>query len=192
MKDFDDIFKERLEDFEMKLPATDRNLFLKRKAAREHAAKRRRSYLSLAVGIPAAAAIIITLFMTTYILTTYEPAFIDEFVVAEEDLENGVVYTADLMPEYPGGPVAMQAYLAKEMVYPEWAVKDSIQGRVLVSFVVEKDGSLTDPKVLKKVHPLLDEEALRVVSGMSGWNPGMLNGDTCRVRMTIPVNFRLY
>ena len=87
MKDFDDIFKERLEDFEMKLPATDRNAFLKRKAAREHAAKRRRSYLSLAVGIPAAAAIIMTLFMTTYMFTTYEPSFVDEFVVAEEDLE---------------------------------------------------------------------------------------------------------
>ena len=77
------------------------------------------------------------------------------------------------------------------MKYPSDALRDSIKGRVLVQFTVEKDGSITDIEVLKHVHPLLDKEAVRIVSGMPRWIPGKHFGFPRRVRYTIPVTFRL-
>ena len=95
------------------------------------------------------------------------------------------------MPSFPGGATALFDYLSENIKYPEDCEKDSIQGRVIVTFVVEKDGSLTEAKVVKGVHPSLDEEALRAVKGMPKWIPGAWNGERVRTKYTIPVTFKL-
>ncbi len=95
------------------------------------------------------------------------------------------------MPSFPGGTKKLMDYLNKNIRYPEALAETCIQGRVIISFVVEKDGSISDIKVAKSLDPLLDEEAVRVVSGMPKWNPGKQNGVTVRVKYTVPVTFRL-
>ena len=95
------------------------------------------------------------------------------------------------MPLFPGGTNALQAYLEENVKYPNDCKEVCVQGRVVISFFVEKDGSISDAKVVKSVYPSLDEEALRVVSGMPKWCPGKLNGQSVRIKYTIPVNFRL-
>ena len=95
------------------------------------------------------------------------------------------------MPEYSGGMEELMKYLQKNVKYPKEAQEQGKQGRVIVEFVVEKDGSITDTKVMKPVDPLLDAEALRVVSAMPNWNPGKQRGKEVRTRFTLPVTFRL-
>jgi|GEM_PF-305404 len=97
----------------------------------------------------------------------------------------------DNMPEFPGGVQGLLNYMRETIMYPPQARKDSIQGRVLVTFVINKDGSIVEPEVVKSAHPLLDEEALRMVEKMPAWKPGEQNGKPVRVKYTIPVNFRL-
>ena len=97
----------------------------------------------------------------------------------------------EVMPEYPGGFPELMKFLSSNIKYPEEAFKKDIQGKVPVQFVVEKDGSLTEFKVFKSVDPLLDAEALRVLKTMPKWTPGKEDGKPVRVKMTIPVNFRL-
>ncbi|MBO4851646.1 MAG: energy transducer TonB [Prevotella sp.] len=94
-------------------------------------------------------------------------------------------------PSFPGGSLALFDFLRENTKYPEQAKKDSIEGRVVLSFVVETDGSITDPKVVRGVHPLLDEEALRVAKLMPKWEPGYQNGNPVRVKYNIPVTFKL-
>lgn len=101
---------------------------------------------------------------------------------------DGVV---EQMPSFPGGDKKLMEYLSENIRYPKELAETCIQGRVIVSFLVEKDGSISDVKVLKSLDPLLDKEALRVVSGMPKWIPGRQNGVAVRVRYIIPVNFRL-
>lgn len=95
------------------------------------------------------------------------------------------------MPEFPGGDGEMMKFLQKNVNYPTIASENGIQGRVMVGFVVEKDGSVSDVKVLRGVDPSLDKEAMRVVKSMPKWKPGMQTGKPVRCRFTIPVNFRL-
>lgn len=95
------------------------------------------------------------------------------------------------MPQFPGGSSALFEYLSKNIQYSKAAKKNGIQGRVLVSFIVEKDGSISNAKVEKSVEPSLDEEALRVVTAMPKWVPGKRNGVPVRVKYTVPVTFRL-
>ena len=95
------------------------------------------------------------------------------------------------MPLFPGGDKKLMDYLSENIRYPEELAESCIQGRVIVTFVVEKDGSISGAKVVKSVHPLLDEEALRVVNAMPKWIPGKQNGVTYRVKYYLPVNFRL-
>lgn len=95
------------------------------------------------------------------------------------------------MPEYPGGMEELMKYLQKEIKYPKEALEKKTQGRVIVQFVVEKDGSITEAKVMKPVDPLLDAEALRVVSTMPNWVPGKQRGKEVRTRFTLPISFRL-
>ena len=310
MKDFDDIFKDRLEDYEMKLPATDRDAFLNMKATHERFARRRRNILGLAVGLPAAAAILCSVLLTTHILSRpdsltnvggidpsalglpstyngleirysidyillekdqnhsevfflpvsagdtitgiisrnidseylpFKGVYVDEFdpygrvvqqtltnqdglfAFAIKDPKDSILIHADgyepikfepfrlsgqigsillsktdevyrvvqVQPEFPGGQEAMRNYISKNLVYPAQAMKDSIKGRVIVSFIVEKDGSITNPEILKSVHPLLDAEALRLVTNMPKWTPGKHLGFPIRVQYSIPVRFRL-
>ena len=97
----------------------------------------------------------------------------------------------ETMPEYIGGDEARVKFLQKNLVYPEEARKKGIEGRVMVAFVVEVDGSLTNFKILRSVHPLLDEEALRVVKMMPKWIPGEQKGKPVRTQFQIPITFQL-
>ena len=96
----------------------------------------------------------------------------------------------DVLPEFPGGQKAMMQWIAQNIQYPKEAAKANIEGSVIVSFFVEKDGSITNVEVIKSVHELLDKEALRVVNAMPKWKPGMENGQPVRTRFFIPVSFK--
>ena len=95
------------------------------------------------------------------------------------------------MPEFPGGMMAMMQYVADHVKYPTEAQKAKEQGRVILQFVVEADGSISNIKVVRSVSPLLDAEAIRVMSTMPKWKPGMQRGQAVRVKFTVPVTFRL-
>ena len=95
------------------------------------------------------------------------------------------------MHSFPGGQGALMQYLASNIKYPVVAQENGVQGRVIVSFVVERDGSMSDVKVARSVDPSLDREAQRVVKSMPRWSPGKQNGSTVRVKYTVPVVFRL-
>ena len=106
--------------------------------------------------------------------------------------KNDMVFdVVEVMPQFPGGQIAMLQYLMKNIKYPEQAVKEGIQGRVTVRFIVEKDGSISDVKPILSVHPLLNKEAVRVVKSMPKWSPGKQNGKPVRVRFNLPVMFKL-
>ena len=94
------------------------------------------------------------------------------------------------MPSFPGGYEALLDYLSANVRYPEDCEETCVQGRVVVSFVVERDGSITKAKVAKSVYPSFDEEALRVVNAMPKWLPGKQSGKTVRTRMVIPISFK--
>ena len=95
------------------------------------------------------------------------------------------------MPEFPGGIQELMSFLSKNIKYPKAAQENGIQGRVIVQFVVEKDGTPTEFKVMRSVDPDLDAEALRVMKEMPKWKPGMQKGQVVRVKYTLPVTFRL-
>lgn len=95
------------------------------------------------------------------------------------------------MPEFPGGQDALLQFLAKTVKYPVIAQENGIQGRVTASFIVEKDGSVTDIEVIRGVDPSLDKEAIRVLSTMPKWTPGKQRGQDVAVKYTVPVTFRL-
>lgn len=95
------------------------------------------------------------------------------------------------MPKYTGGQVALMEYLKNNLKYPKDAAAQKVEGRVLVSFIVEKDGSLSDVKVQKTVFPSLDAEAVRVVKEMPRWTPGSQSGVIVRVKYVLPITFRL-
>ena len=95
------------------------------------------------------------------------------------------------MPEYPGGNEALIQYLSSSIKYPESCKEEHIEGQVLITFVVEKTGRVSDVKVIKSVHPELDAEAKRVIEAMPDWKPGKQRGEEVRVQFTIPVTFNL-
>ena len=94
-------------------------------------------------------------------------------------------------PSFPGGREELFKYLTYNVKYPIDATKNKIEGRVLVTLVVEHDGSISNVNVANSVYPSLDKESIRVVSGMPKWIPGKVNGKTVRVKYTIPITFRL-
>ena len=109
----------------------------------------------------------------------------------EEVEEEEIFMRVEKAPAFPGGQKAMMEYLMKNIKYPAACQEAGIQGRVIVQFVVEKDGSIADVQVIKAVNPYLDKEAVRVVSTMPKWSPGKQRGKPVRVRFTLPVTFRL-
>ena len=108
------------------------------------------------------------------------------FVNTGSSLPGGEV---DKMPEFPGGKKKLSAYIQQELKYPKKAMKEGVEGKVLVSFTVSKSGKVTNTKVVESVHPLLDQEAARVVSGMPDWKPGSSNGKPVAVTLKIPIKF---
>ena len=107
------------------------------------------------------------------------------------DADSTVLRTVEQLPEFPGGIVQFMKWLKRNLNYPNLALSQKIQGKVVVSFIVNKDGSISSPKVEKSAHPLLDSEALRVVKMMPKWTPGMMDSKPCRTMFAIPVNFRI-
>ena len=99
--------------------------------------------------------------------------------------------TPEVMPEYPGGMQAMMNFIGENVKYPEDAMEKNISGKVFVSFVVEKDGSVSEAKVVKGVCESIDNEALRVVNAMPKWTPGKKDGKNVRVSYTLPFTFKL-
>ena len=105
--------------------------------------------------------------------------------------ETKIFTVVEQMPMFPGGDAALMAYLRDNIHYPTVAAENGVQGRVVVGFVVERDGSITDVNVLRSVDPSLDREAMRVVKAMPKWTPGKQNGSAVRVKYQVPVTFRL-
>lgn len=105
--------------------------------------------------------------------------------------ENKIFTVVEQMPMYPGGDAALMQYLSSNIHYPAVAAENGVQGRVVVGFVVERDGSITDVNVMRSVDPSLDREAVRVVKNMPRWTPGKQNGSAVRVKYQVPVTFRL-
>ncbi|MBQ2491199.1 MAG: energy transducer TonB [Muribaculaceae bacterium] len=105
--------------------------------------------------------------------------------------KQNVYDVVEQMPEFPGGMPAMIEFLQTNLNYPKDAKKQKVGGRVLVMFVVETDGSMSNVRVAKKIFPSLDAEALRVVKAMPKWNPGKEKGKPVRVNFAIPIVFSL-
>ena len=111
---------------------------------------------------------------------------------AEEiDTDNDAFNVVEQMPQFPGGEIELMKFLSENVKYPEAAEETGTQGRVIVQFIVEADGSITNVKVLKNVSDEIDAEAVRVINAMPKWKPGMQKGQPVRVKYTIPVTFRL-
>ena len=118
----------------------------------------------------------------------YVPVAVEE----EEPEEQTIFEVVEQMPEFPnGGMAGLMQYLSKNIKYPTIAQENGTQGRVTVQFVVNRDGSIVDAKVLRGVDPYLDKEAIREISSMPKWKPGMQRGKAVRVKYTVPVMFRL-
>lgn len=108
----------------------------------------------------------------------------------EEEVEE-IFVIAEQMPSFPGGENELRKFLAQSVKYPVIAQENGIQGRVFVTFVVDKTGSITNAKVARGIDPNLDKEALRVVNSMPKWSPGMQRGKPVKVTYTVPINFVL-
>ena len=115
----------------------------------------------------------------------------DTLLVAKEPEPPLVGQVIGDMPEFPGGTEKLFEFLKENIHYPEIAEENGVQGRVVVTFVVEVDGSISETKVVKSVDSSLDEEAIRVVKLLPKWNPAMLNGKPVRSKYTLPITFRL-
>ena len=112
--------------------------------------------------------------------------------VEEEEVEEQQIFqVVEEMPEFPGGMAECMKWLSKNMKYPTISQENGVQGRVIVQFVVNRDGSIVDAVVARGVDPYLDKEALRVVGLMPKWKPGKQRGKEVRVKYTLPVMFRL-
>lgn len=112
-------------------------------------------------------------------------------VVSMRQSDEKVFNTVEVMPEFPGGVDSLMTFLMRTIKYPKEAMDKGIQGRVVVRFVVEKDGQVSEPEILRSVFPVFNEEALRVIRCMPKWKPGMQSGKVVRVFFTLPISFRL-
>jgi len=110
---------------------------------------------------------------------------------SQQKKEDRIFRLVEKMPSFPGGVKALMEYLENNVNYPEEARQRGVQGRVTVTFVVEKDGSITNISISRSADPALDKEAIRLIKSMPKWNPGMHDGQNVRVEYNVPVVFRL-
>ena len=120
-----------------------------------------------------------------------EIKYVPEVVEEEEVEEQQIFQVVEEMPEFPGGMAECLKFLSQNIRYPPISQENGVQGRVIVQFVVNQDGSIVDPVVVRSVDPYLDKEALRVISMMPKWKPGKQRGKAVRVKYTVPVTFKL-
>ena len=109
----------------------------------------------------------------------------------EEVAEEPIFTVVESEPEFPGGMEALYKYLAQNIKYPQLARENGITGKVYVTFVVEKDGSIANPRILRDIGGGCGAEAIRVVKAMPKWSPGKQRGKAVRVQFNLPVNFNL-
>ncbi len=107
------------------------------------------------------------------------------------DKDEDIFFIVETMPEFPGGEPALRQYVANNIKYPESAQENGVQGRVYVSFVVDKEGNVANAKIVRGVDPSLDQEALRVINSLPAWEPGKQRGEPVNVSYTVPINFAL-
>lgn len=119
--------------------------------------------------------------------TYVAPAMVEE----EEESARQIFTVVEEMPQFPGGDGELLKFISKSIKYPVIAQENGIQGRVVCSFVVNRDGSIVDAEVVRGVDPSLDKEALRVINTMPKWTPGKQRGKPVRVKYTVPITFRL-
>ncbi|MBQ8116029.1 MAG: energy transducer TonB [Prevotella sp.] len=127
----------------------------------------------------------------TTIPSNIPPCYKLSTIETDENRTDKVFDKVEQMPSFPGGQSALINYLKSNIKYPVIAEENGIQGRVVVQFVIGEDGSISDVRVAKSVDPSLDKEAVRVIKNMPKWIPGKLNGQSVKVRYTMPVTFRL-
>ncbi|MDW3208858.1 MAG: energy transducer TonB [Reichenbachiella sp.] len=113
------------------------------------------------------------------------------FTQAYAQEEDKIYSLADEQPTYPGGMSAFFKYIQSEMQYPDAAKTAGVEGHVFVEYVIEKDGSVSGAKILKSLNGDCDKEALRLISNSVKWTPGKIDGKEVRVKMALPLNFRL-
>ena len=107
------------------------------------------------------------------------------------DKDSTILQTVEQIPEFPGGIVQFMKWITHNLHYPPQAQQQKIQGKVVVSFIINKDGSISSPTIVQSVDPLLDREAMRVIKMMPRWKPGIEDGKPCRTMFAIPINFVL-
>lgn len=112
-------------------------------------------------------------------------------VSAQETGKEKIYNEVEIMPEYPGGQEALLKFISENVKYPENAIKNEIQGKVFVSFVIDESGAVTKVKVLRGVDADLDKEAVRVIKLLEKWTPGKEKGKAVKVMYTLPINFAL-
>ncbi len=134
-------------------------------------------------------ALLALMFTGTYTVLGQDGKTITEIQIVND---TDYVYDApDVLPEYPGGLNGLMDFLCQNIIYPTKAVEGNIQGKVLVKFVVNISGSVENVQVIEPVHPLLDEEAVRVVSLLRGFTPGQKDGKYVNTWYSLPISFKL-
>ncbi|WP_167607336.1 energy transducer TonB [Maribellus sediminis] len=118
--------------------------------------------------------------------------FAAAFAVSAQDTGKEKVYDkVEIMPEYPGGQEALLKFISENVKYPENAIKNEIQGKVFVNFIIDESGAVTKVKVLRGVDDDIDKEAVRVIKLLEKWTPGKEKGKAVKVKYTLPINFAL-
>lgn len=126
------------------------------------------------------------------VVPTDEPITYEPVVTEPEVIDEDIIHVrAEIQPSFPGGPDAMMKFLKDNLKFPSICAENGIQGRVVVSFVVNKNGSIEQVEVLSGVHERLDAEAVRVVKLMPTWTPGQMQGHAVRTKFILPVTFRM-
>ena len=127
----------------------------------------------------------------TDVVQAVEPPKPEPKVDVQKEVEQKIFDVVEQPPSFPGGNAALMSWLSSNIHYPPVAEENNIQGRVVMSFVVEPDGSVSNVQVVRGVDPSLDKEATRVVKAMPKWVPGKQNGQAVRVKYNLPVTFKL-
>ena len=136
-------------------------------------------------------ALVIPIIALTVMATANKNKTIQPTNQSSQQGDEKVYDMVDEMPEFKGGQEALMSYLGSNIKYPEEAKKEKIEGKVFVSFIVDKKGKIKETVVLREVNPLLDTEAKRVIEGMPKWKPGKKDGKKVNVKYNIPINFKL-
>ena len=123
--------------------------------------------------------------------TEAQIAYIPPVIEEEPEDDNQIYDKVEQMPRFPGGQSALMSFLSRNVKYPKVCQENGIQGRVIIQFVVNKDGNISDVSVYKGVNPYLDAEAIRVIKSMPKWTPGKQKGKYVNVKYTLPISFRL-